>query len=38
MKKAKCKKCGYEWRPRVEKPVQCPGCKSMAWNKKRKKG
>lgn len=24
----KCKKCGYEWTPRVEKPKECPDCKT----------
>jgi len=27
----KCKKCGYEWVPRVDDPVECPDCKSRNW-------
>jgi predicted Zn-ribbon and HTH transcriptional regulator len=23
----KCKRCGYEWSPLVERPKQCPKCK-----------
>jgi len=23
----KCLSCGYEWKPRQEKPIQCPRCK-----------
>jgi predicted Zn-ribbon and HTH transcriptional regulator len=23
-----CRKCGYQWVPRVENPVQCPRCQS----------
>lgn len=29
MKKHECKKCKYEWFPRVEKPKQCPNCKTQ---------
>ena len=28
----KCKRCGYKWKPLVEKPLQCPACKSYRWN------
>ncbi len=24
----KCLKCDYEWEPRVEKPKECPECKT----------
>jgi predicted Zn-ribbon and HTH transcriptional regulator len=24
----KCLKCNYDWRPRVEKPKECPECKT----------
>lgn len=32
-----CNRCGKKWagRGRVEKPLQCPGCKSVYWNKAR---
>jgi predicted Zn-ribbon and HTH transcriptional regulator len=34
MKKYRCKKCGYEWLPRIEsKPKECPDCKSREWYK-----
>lgn len=33
MEKAKCKRCGREWIPRVENPEECPSCKSRYWNK-----
>jgi len=23
-----CSKCGYDWKPRVEKPKACPRCKT----------
>jgi len=23
-----CKKCSYRWRSRIQKPVECPRCKS----------
>ena len=25
--KVKCPKCGHEWIPKVEFPVQCPRCR-----------
>lgn len=31
-----CLRCGNKWVPRVEKPMQCPACKSLLWNEKRK--
>jgi predicted Zn-ribbon and HTH transcriptional regulator len=34
--KLKCKRCGYEWEPRIDQePRQCPHCKSPSWNKER---
>ena len=30
--KTKCKRCGHEWLSRVEKPRQCPRCRSYRWN------
>lgn len=27
-----CQKCNYQWQPRVNKPVQCPKCKSYNWD------
>lgn len=29
-----CEKCDYKWVSRVDKPKQCPNCKSMKWAKK----
>jgi len=26
--KIQCQKCEYEWRPRVERPKECPECKA----------
>jgi len=26
-----CKKCGYEWIPRVENPKKCPNCQTRDW-------
>jgi len=31
MKKLRCLKCGKEWTPRIDKPEQCPRCKSYNW-------
>lgn len=33
-----CKRCGYKWVPRTEKPITCPSCRSPYWNKERKNG
>ena len=30
-----CKRCGYEWVPRKDKPITCPRCRSPYWNKDR---
>lgn len=27
-----CKKCGYEWTPKVAQPKECPQCKARKWN------
>ena len=35
--KQKCSKCSYEWESRVNKPKECPECKSRNWNDERKK-
>ena len=32
-----CLRCGYTWHNRTEEPKQCPRCKSMYWNKPRRK-
>ena len=32
--KFKCKKCGWEWTPRVEKPKVCPNCQKRKWDEK----
>lgn len=34
--KCKCKKCGYEWLSRIEKPKACPACKQYGWQKEDK--
>jgi len=34
----KCKRCGYKWIPRTEKPKRCPNCSSRVWDKEDKKG
>lgn len=26
-----CRRCGYEWTPRVPLPALCPKCKSRFW-------
>ena len=28
-----CSICGYEWKPRVASPKECPQCKSRSWHK-----
>jgi predicted Zn-ribbon and HTH transcriptional regulator len=33
---AECRKCGFVWTPRVEKPRACPRCKSYLHNEPRK--
>jgi len=30
--KLKCKKCGWEWIPRVQDVKLCPHCKTYKWN------
>lgn len=30
--KVKCLRCGYEWRPRLNPPHECPKCLSPKWN------
>jgi len=35
MEKKKCRQCGKEWLPRVEKPEQCPRCKRYDWELKK---
>lgn len=32
MEKFKCKRCNYEWEPRVDNPKACPECKRRDWN------
>lgn len=36
MKNLRCKRCGYRWKSRKEKPTQCPKCKSQKWDMNRK--
>lgn len=32
-----CKRCGYEWPPRINTlPKRCPACQSRYWNKERR--
>lgn len=32
----RCQQCGYKWVPRYEtRPMQCPGCKTPAWDRAR---
>ena len=33
-----CRRCGYEWLLRTKVPKQCPRCKNIEWNVKRKTG
>ena len=28
----KCKKCGYKWDSKLDKPISCPKCKSYSWD------
>ena len=28
-----CKRCGYEWTPRIQEIRRCPRCKSYLWEK-----
>jgi predicted Zn-ribbon and HTH transcriptional regulator len=38
MNKLECKKCGYEWLPRLETlPKLCPNCKNRKWSEDKKK-
>ena len=33
-----CKRCGHSWIPRsINKPKVCPNCKSLGWDKPRKR-
>lgn len=34
-RKITCKQCGYDWTPKVEKPVKCPNCYSEKYNKRK---
>lgn len=29
--KMKCKRCDYEWLPRIKNPKACPHCKNYNW-------
>lgn len=35
--KLKCLRCGHEWIPRVEEVRLCPKCKSVYWDREKKK-
>ena len=39
LKKEQCKKqnCKHIWYPRKEKPLMCPKCKSLYWDKTSKR-
>lgn len=37
MNKIECKKCGHQWLPRVEKPIECPKCKAYLEKENGKK-
>lgn len=32
---ARCLRCGYQWFPRAQNPVQCARCRSKWWNQER---
>ena len=34
MSKKRCRKCGHEWLPRVDDPLECPNCKTRDWEDK----
>jgi len=34
----KCKRCGYKWQSRVEKPKACPACLSRKWDVEKEEG
>lgn len=36
MDRLTCKRCGNKWIARTDNPKQCPGCKSLSWNKEKK--
>ncbi len=27
-----CKRCFYEWKSKLEKPISCPKCKRYDWD------
>ena len=31
-----CKRCGFQWKSRTEKPLKCPKCGSYSWDKSAK--
>ena len=35
MEKRKCKRCGFEWIPRIVNPKACPNCKRYDWDTKK---
>lgn len=32
----KCKRCGYEWPAKVERPKRCPSCQSYRYDQELK--
>lgn len=32
MEKKECKRCGWQWIPRIETITMCPRCKSKLWD------
>lgn len=35
MYKIKCKRCGYEWVPRISDVRKCPKCQSYRWDQEK---
>lgn len=35
MLEVECKRCGYEWKSRVEVPKECPRCKRRDWDEEK---
>lgn len=32
-RECECQVCGHRWKPRVDKPRECPHCKRYDWRK-----
>ena len=35
LRRLRCRRCEWEWVPRIADPAQCPKCKSAYWNQER---